>query len=716
MATTLALGPASVRAQGARAEGPTPPRLAFVDGEVSFWRPGADDWAPAQINTALAAGDSIYVGDGGNSEIELGAGAYVRAGSGTQLAVASLETGYLQLEVTSGHAAVDLAQVPQGQTIEVDSPSGAFTIDRPGYYRVDVDDDTTFTVRNGGGASVVPAGGAAQDIGPDQQVVLHGTDTATVSVHAAPAPDDWDRWNADRSGHHPAKPHGAAYVPPRVAGVADLDAAGDWDDTPDYGHVWVPRDVPPDWAPYSTGSWVYDPYYQWTWVDTAPWGWAPYHYGRWCRWHDRWAWAPGPLIAAPVYSPALVTFFGGGVSVSVGIGAPFVSWVALGWGEPVMPWWGPVGFHGHPYWGGWGGPRVVNNTVINNTTIVDARTINHFSNAGVQNAVIAAPRDRFGRGNVEHVRVAEAQARQLQPLRGSVGVQPVAASLVPKTGRAQAPPASVQARRVVATRPPQDPTPRLRAAGLQQHGQVQRPEARVVTPKHGAERREAAQPGAQPQGPPQEHGNRMVPPPPPGRGAEHGQAGNEAGPRGHAQRAVPPPADRGRVNAPNEPRGRNAERPERQSPQQHEAAPPAPERHERPAKGRNAEPVAPRERSMEQTAPRQARPERAAPPPHERVAPPEEPRGQGPERQPHQRQPQEQTAPPPHSERSVPRERAERPAAPRQHAERPQPAPRQQAERALERSVERQPAHERAPQPPPKQQQHGHANQKNVKQ
>ncbi len=35
----------------------TPPRLSFVDGRVSFWRPGAQDWAPAQINTPLAPGD-----------------------------------------------------------------------------------------------------------------------------------------------------------------------------------------------------------------------------------------------------------------------------------------------------------------------------------------------------------------------------------------------------------------------------------------------------------------------------------------------------------------------------------------------------------------------------------------------------------------------------------------------------------------------------------
>ena len=34
--------------------GQTPPRLSFTTGEVSFWRPGAQDWSQAQVNTPLA--------------------------------------------------------------------------------------------------------------------------------------------------------------------------------------------------------------------------------------------------------------------------------------------------------------------------------------------------------------------------------------------------------------------------------------------------------------------------------------------------------------------------------------------------------------------------------------------------------------------------------------------------------------------------------------
>jgi hypothetical protein len=663
-------------AQSDRAIGPTPPRLAFVGGEVSFWRPGADDWTPAQINTALAAGDSLYVGDGGNVELQIGSRSYVRAGSGTQLGVDSLETGYLQLEVTSGHAAIDLKQIPDGQVIEVDTPNGAFTIERAGYYRVDVDDSTTFTTRRGGAATVVPAGGETSDIDPDRQVVLEGTETTTVTSSAAPDLDDWDRWNFDRTAHLAERSRSAEYVPAPVAGVDDLDSYGEWRDTPRYGHVWVPRDVSADWAPYSTGRWVYDPYYEWTWVDDAPWGWAPYHYGRWCWADGYWGWAPGPVVAVPGYSPALVAFFGGGgVSVGIGVGAPVVSWVALGWGEPIVPWWGPVGFVGHPYWGGWGGPRVVNNVVINQTTIVNVRNINRFSNVEGRNAIIGVHRDQFGRGRVEHIHIAAAEGRQLQPVRGQIGVRPVAASLVPRAGRAQAPPDRIRNRRVVATRPPQDPSRRLHAAGIETRGPARPVEPRVVQPSRGREHG----PSERPRG-----ADHMTAPPPPGheRGATgerggsnierggHGAPPPPAGERGHVNERGGVNVERGRHAAPPPPEGREP-RLERGGPSvehgPHAAPPPAREQapvNERGGanveRGRHAPAPAPPPSSIHERAPVNERGgasierrHEAAPPPPREVEPPSSEHGGG-ERM-------DRGAPAPH-----PRERTVEHAAPRE--------------------------------------------------
>ena len=87
---------------------PTPPRVSYMTGEVSFWRPGAQDWAPAQLNTPLAPGDVLYTGQGANVEVQIGPGAFVRAADGAQLGLDNQEPDFIQLRVTAGHVALDL--------------------------------------------------------------------------------------------------------------------------------------------------------------------------------------------------------------------------------------------------------------------------------------------------------------------------------------------------------------------------------------------------------------------------------------------------------------------------------------------------------------------------------------------------------------------------------------------------------------------------------
>src|SRR5262249_56108070 len=89
------------------AVGATPPRLSYAEGDVSYFRPGAQDWAPAQVNTALAPGDELYTGNRGNLELQVGARAFVRAWGDSQLGLVNHEPDFLQIKVTSGHIALD---------------------------------------------------------------------------------------------------------------------------------------------------------------------------------------------------------------------------------------------------------------------------------------------------------------------------------------------------------------------------------------------------------------------------------------------------------------------------------------------------------------------------------------------------------------------------------------------------------------------------------
>jgi hypothetical protein len=585
----LLLGPVpAARAAGpssdsdAEAIGRVPPRLSYVAGEVSFWRPGATDWAPAQINTPLAPGDELYTANQGNLELQVGARAFVRAWGDTQLGLANQEPDFLQFKVTSGHASIDLRKVEPGRTVEIDTPHAAFIIEQPGYYRADVTEQrTVFVTRRGGQATVTAPGGQAVVIAPNQAVILEGAPTPTMRSYAAPELDTWDRWNYARTDQLIASTS-ARYVPPDLYGARELDQYGSWRTVEMYGSVWVPAGVPAGWVPYSTGRWIWDPFYGWTWVDAAPWGWAPYHYGRWVFVSGYWAWAPGPIVVRPVYAPALVVFFGA-PGIHVSIGAPVVGWVALGWGEPVVPWWGRPSFVGRPWWGGWGGPRVVNNVVINRTTVVNVNQITVYRNAGIQNAVVAVQQDHFGRRAVQEARVAPAQVdvRRLEPVRGRLQVTPAAASFVAASGRATRPPEAALTRPVVATRPHAEraiparpegqaaapvvsaPAPRIvpvpkavqtapaqsRLPQPDRTENVQRPDAGATSPREGERRQD-------------------VPPPPRGqrRGPEATPSAEQRGSAVRGPEATPPAENRGVVEPKRQP----------PSPGPQEMAPPPP--------------------------------------------------------------------------------------------------------------------------------------------
>jgi len=470
-------------ASGSPEVGRTPLRLSFLDGEVSFWRPGAADWAPARINTPLAPGDALYAGSAANLELQVGPRAFVRAGEETQLGLENQEPDFVQLKVTAGHVSLDVRALSAGHTFELDTPSAAFTIEITGYYRVDVSETTTtFVTRRGGRATMTPPGGASVAIAPSEQVVVQGAETPVVETYVAPELDAWDRWNYERTDDL-IDAVSTRYVSSGVYGTDSLDHYGNWRVVSDYGPVWVPDGVGAGWAPYSAGRWIWDPYYGWTWLDDAAWGWAPYHYGRWVYVNSCWAWAPGPVVVRPVYAPALVAFFGGGgFGVRVGFGTPVVGWCALGWGEPLVPWWGRPGFVGRPWWGGWGGPHVVNNVVINKTTVVNVNDVNVYQNVHFPHSVTAVDRNRFGQDVLQQARLTDVDPHHLDPIHGELPVKPGPASFVPAAGHAAQPPETLLRTSVVATRAPHDTFASLRAEGVRTEHAIAPPSPRLVAP------------------------------------------------------------------------------------------------------------------------------------------------------------------------------------------------------------------------------------------
>ncbi|MGA3187329.1 MAG: DUF6600 domain-containing protein, partial [Bryobacteraceae bacterium] len=308
-------------------------RLSYVAGKVSF-QPQAEetDWVDADPNRALTTGDKLWVEQGGRTEIQT-VNSTVRLNGHTNFSFLGVEGDTTQIQLSLGVMLIRLKNLDPNETYEVDTPQVAFTLLRPGIYRVEVNeagDTTVITVRGGDGETT--ADGKAAPLHANEQVVIKGA-PASYDKHGAPRGDEFDDWAATRDQQQDASVS-VTKVAPGVVGAADLDVAGAWRPAPIYGNVWFPNGMVADWAPYRFGHWGFVPPWGWTWIDDAPWGYAPFHYGRWVMVGGAWGWAPGPVAVTAIFAPALVSFIGG-VEL-VGVVDP-VSWVALSWGEPWYP-------------------------------------------------------------------------------------------------------------------------------------------------------------------------------------------------------------------------------------------------------------------------------------------------------------------------------------------------------------------------------------------
>ena len=468
-------------------------RLNYINGPVSFQPAGVTDWVDATINRPLTTGDHLWVGEGGQAEIHAGSTA-LRLDSNTAFQFLNLDDQTAQIQLSQGTLTARVRNFGQGQNFEIDTPSMAFTMLRPGEYRVGADPNaqtSTITVRAGDGE--VTGGGQTFPVHAGQQAIVSGGDQITYDVEPAPGPDAWDQWSNSRDGREDRSPS-ARYVSREVPGYDDLDQNGRWQSEPGYGQVWRPSRVAADWAPYHGGQWVWVAPWGWTWVDDQPWGYAPSHYGRWASFNDGWGWVPGPLNVSPCYSPALVGWVGGGrggAGFSVGFSfgsAAAVGWFPLGPRDPYIP-----GYEtSRSYFN-----RVNNtNTTINNTTINNyydnSRNSNNtitnikYVNQNVRNAVIAVPQNTFANGRPVAQTARPVPAAQLATARfaAAPAIAPQQASVLgPRAGTAPSaprPPASAFSRPVVArTAPPPPPVAfaRQQAALAQNPG---RPVAQAV--------------------------------------------------------------------------------------------------------------------------------------------------------------------------------------------------------------------------------------------
>jgi len=288
-------------------------RVSVVDGALTVTT--LDSTLPqlAPVNYPVAAGMRFSTAAGTRSELELG-NLTTRLDGRTGLEIAGLDDDAVALRLNGGSIDVRVRILFEGEHITVTTGDGEISLTEPGAYRIDAPNgsrdmsDVTHLEVFTGQARVISRHGH-DDVFAGEAVDVNGDSGSMRYSQASPT---WlDDWAASRE-QETANIDTDRYVDPEMAGAGDLDRAGTWDETPDYGAVWYPADVPVDWEPYRYGTWAWVAPWGWTWIDDRPWGFTPFHYGRWVRTGNRWGWWPGEHRRHPAYAPAIVGFSGNG--------------------------------------------------------------------------------------------------------------------------------------------------------------------------------------------------------------------------------------------------------------------------------------------------------------------------------------------------------------------------------------------------------------------
>src|SRR5580704_738904 len=151
-------------------------RLAYIQGSVSFQPAGTDDWVTAGLNRPVTTGDRLWSDNDGRSELQVD-GSLIRLSNNTGFSFLNLSDNVTQIQLSTGTILVQVRRLDDDETYEIDTPNLAFSVLRPGLYRISVNDSGDSTaIRISSGQGEVTGGGIAYSVRAHEYATFSGTD------------------------------------------------------------------------------------------------------------------------------------------------------------------------------------------------------------------------------------------------------------------------------------------------------------------------------------------------------------------------------------------------------------------------------------------------------------------------------------------------------------------------------------------------------------
>src|SRR5262249_16290127 len=151
---------------------------------ISFSPAGTDDWVDAVLNRPMTTGDRLWADNDGRAELRLGS-ASLRISNKTGFSFLNLTDDTTQIQITEGTLRIRVKRLEENEVFEIDTPNLAFTISRPGTYKINVNqggDVTLVQVRDGQGD--VTGGGVAYTVHAGETGAFSGGDELSADIQS----------------------------------------------------------------------------------------------------------------------------------------------------------------------------------------------------------------------------------------------------------------------------------------------------------------------------------------------------------------------------------------------------------------------------------------------------------------------------------------------------------------------------------------------------
>ena len=168
-------------------------RVGYAYGNINFADAGSNEWVPLLANRPISTGDSVFVPGNGRAELQVGANA-LRLVEQTRISFINLNDDNIQIKLSQGSMVLRVRALQEKENVEVSTPNLNFSIQEPGEYRINVNDDNTSTVIVRSGIGVAQGDRDVITLRAGEQTRFSGTNLNHTQIARVPPFDTFDQW------------------------------------------------------------------------------------------------------------------------------------------------------------------------------------------------------------------------------------------------------------------------------------------------------------------------------------------------------------------------------------------------------------------------------------------------------------------------------------------------------------------------------------------